>query len=124
MIEILPQSTETCIGFKVSGKVTSEDYDVLLPVLDDAISAHGQINLLAEMGDLKGWAGLDAAKADFKLGTQQYRQVEKAAFVGDEKWQEWMVKVFSLFTRRTHERFFKSEQLDEAWQWVLEGHQS
>jgi hypothetical protein len=39
MIEILPQSTERCIAFKVSGRVTAEDYDVLLPVLDNAISA-------------------------------------------------------------------------------------
>lgn len=122
MIEILPQSTETCIGFKVSGRVTSEDYDVLLPVLDTAISAHGKISLLAQMGDLKGWADLDAAKADFKLGTQQYRQVEKAAFIGDKKWQEWIVKILDPFTRRTDERFFTSEQLDEAWQWVQEGH--
>ena len=120
MIEILPQSTDTCIGFKVSGKVTSEDYDVLLPVLDKAISAHGKINLLVEMGDLKGWADLDAAKADFKLGTQQYRQVDRAAFIGDKKWQEWMVKMLDPFTRRTDERFFTFEQRDEAWRWVQE----
>ena len=121
MIEILPQSSETCIGFKVSGKVTAEDYDVLLPRLDEAISAHGKINLLVVMGDFEGWAGLDAAKADFKLGTQQYRQVEKAAFVGDKKWQEWMVKIMDPFTRRTDERFFDLDRLEDAWQWVKEG---
>jgi 6-phosphofructokinase len=120
MIEILPQSSETCIGFKVSGKVTAEDYDVLLPKLDEAISAHGKINLLVVMGDFEGWAGLEAAKADFKLGTQQYRQVEKAAFVGDKKWQEWMVKIMDPFTRRTDERFFDLDQLEDAWQWVKE----
>jgi len=121
MIEILPQSSETCIGFKVSGKVTAEDYDVLLPRLDEAIRAHGKINLLVVMGDFEGWAGLDAAKADFKLGTQQYRQVEKAAFVGDKKWQEWMVKIMDPFTRRTDERFFDLDRLEDAWQWVKEG---
>jgi len=121
MIEILPQSSETCIGFKVSGKVTAEDYDVLLPRLDEAISAHGKINLLVVMGDFEGWAGLDAAKADFKLGTQQYRQVEKAAFVGDKKWQEWMVKIMDPFTRRTDERFFDLDSMEDAWQWFKEG---
>lgn len=121
MIEILPQSSETCIGFKVSGKVIAEDYDVLLPRLDEAISAHGKINLLVVMGDFEGWAGLDAAKADFKLGTQQYRQVEKAAFVGDKKWQEWMVKIMDPFTRRTDERFFDLDRLEDAWQWIKEG---
>ena len=49
MIEILPESTDTCIGFKISGKVVAEDYDVLLPKLDTAISTHGSINLLVLM---------------------------------------------------------------------------
>ena len=36
MIEILPQSTDKTIGFRISGKVAAEDYDVLLPKLDEA----------------------------------------------------------------------------------------
>ena len=120
MFEILPERTENCIGFKVSGKLSSEDYDSLLPKLDEAIAAHGKINLLMVMGDFEGWAGLDAAKADFELGTHQYRQVEKAAFVGDKKWQKWMVKVMDPFTRRTDERFFGPEELDDAWRWIKE----
>ena len=120
MFEILPQSTESCIGFKVSGKVTAEDYDILLPKLDEAISAHGKINLLVVMGEFKGMKGLEAAKDDFEFGTHQYRQVEKAAFVSDKKWLEWMVKIMDPFTRRTDERFFEPDQLDEAWQWVKE----
>ena len=118
MIEFLPESTETCIGIKVSNKVTAEDYESLLPQLDEAISDHGRINLLMVMSDFGGWSSLDAAKADYKFGTHQYRQVEKAAFVGEKKWQEWMIKVMDPFTRRTDERFFDLEQLDEAWSWV------
>ncbi len=120
MFELLPESSGTCIGFKVSGKVTEEDYDVLLGKLDEAISGHGRINILMVMGDFEGWSGMDAAKADIKFGTHQYRQVEKAAFVGKKKWQEWAIKVMDPFTRRTDERFFDLEQLDEAWAWVKE----
>ena len=118
MIKILPQSSEAAVGFEVSGKIIVEDYDILLPKMDEAIAAFGTINLLVVMGDLKGWDGLDAAKADFKFGTQQYRQVDKAAFVGDKKWQKWMIKAMDPFTRRTDERFFKMDQLEEAWRWV------
>jgi hypothetical protein len=122
MIEILPQSSESNIGFKVSGKVTIEDYDVLLPKLDEAISVHGKINLLVMIDDLEGWKGMDAAKADFKFGTHEYRQVERAAFVGNKKWQERMVKIMDPFTRRTDERYFEVDQLDDAWQWIKEDH--
>jgi hypothetical protein len=41
MITILPESTDTCIGFKISGEVTAEDYDVLIPPLDQAIGKKG-----------------------------------------------------------------------------------
>ncbi len=121
MIEILPQSTESCIGFRINGKLTAEDYDVLVPKLDQAIAAFGKINILVVMGGFEGWGGLDAARADFNLGTQQYRQVEKTAFVGDQKWQAWMVKVMDPFTRRTAERFFDLSELESAWRWVKEG---
>jgi len=51
MFEILPESTETSIGFKISGEVTKADYEALLPKLDDAIAAHGKINLLVVVED-------------------------------------------------------------------------
>jgi hypothetical protein len=118
MIEILPESTASCIGFKVSGKIVAEDYDVLLTKADEAIAEYETINLLVLMGDFKGVKGFDAVKADFEFGTQEYRQVEKAAFVGEKKWQEWMIKIIDPFTRRTDERFFELEKLDEAWSWI------
>jgi hypothetical protein len=98
--------------------VTDEDYDGLIPVLDRAIAAHGRISLLAVFGEMEGWEGLDAAKADLDFGTQQYREVGRAAFVGDKKWQKWVVKIMDPLTRRTTERFFDSAYLQEAWQWV------
>jgi hypothetical protein len=119
MFEILPESTDTCIGFKISGKVTAEDYETMLPKVDEAIAAHGKINLLVLMGDFEV-EGFDAAKADFRFGTHQYRQVEKAAFVSDKKWMEWTIKIMDPFTRRTTEKNFEQDQIEEAWAWVLE----
>ncbi len=118
MFEFLPESTETCLGFKISGKVTAADYDALLPKLDEAIAAHGKINLVVLVEDFD-FKGFDAAKADFKFGTHQYRQVEKAAFVSDKKWLEWSIKIMDPFTRRTREKNFEPEQLQEAWAWIL-----
>jgi len=118
MITILPESTETSLGFKIIGKVTAEDYEVIVPKLDEAISAHGKVNLLMVMGDFDGISGLDAFKADFNFGTHQYRKVDKAAFVGDKKWLEWVVKIMDPFTRRTDEKLFDTDEIEEAWDWV------
>ena len=62
MFAILPESTEKAIGFKVSGKVTADDYEALMPKLDEAISAHGRINLLVVIGDIEGMEGMDEIK--------------------------------------------------------------
>jgi hypothetical protein len=118
MFELLPKSTETCIGFKISGEITAADYDALLPKLDEAIAAHGKINLLVLVEDFD-FSGFEAAKKDFQFGTHQYHQVEKAAFVSDKKWIERLVKIMDPFTRRTDEKIFEPEQLDAAWAWVL-----
>lgn len=118
MFTILPESTDACLGFKVSGKLTAEDYAELLPQVDAAIEAQGRINMLVLVEDLRGWEGLDAAKADFEFGTHQYRQVNRCAFVSDKKWHKWVIKIMDPFTRRTDEEFFEPAQLDEAWQWA------
>lgn len=120
MFEILPESSDACIGFKISGKVSADDYRQLMPRLDEAIAARGKINLLVLVEDFDGYDGLDAAKADFHFGANEYRQVEKAAFVGDGKWMARLVKVMDPFTRHTDERSFTPDQIDEAWAWIKE----
>ena len=119
MFEILPESTGPNIGFKISGEIEAEDYENLLPKLDAAIAAHGKINLLVVMEDYyEGFDGLEAAKADFRFGTQQYRQVEKAAFVSDKKWMGRMVKIMDPFTSRTDEKSFNPGEIEAAWAWL------
>jgi len=121
---ILDRSSENCIGFKVSGKAQKEDYEMLLPKLDEAISAYGKINLLVLLEDFAGWEDMETAKMDFKFGSHQYRQVERCAFVSEKHWQSWMVKIMNPFTRHTEERFFEPGQIEQAWDWVCAEHPS
>ena len=118
MFEILEESTDTCIGFKATGKVAVADYEKILPRLDKAIEAHGKISLVVVLEGFEGWSELDAAKADFQFGKTEYRDVERCAFVSDKKWYKWMVKIMDPFTRRTEEAYFELSQLQDAWDWA------
>jgi hypothetical protein len=118
MIEILGESTENCMGFKVTGKLATEDYDALIPKLDEALAAWGKINMFVLVEGLEGWDGLGAAKADFAFGKKQYRSVERCAFVSDRNWHKWVVKLIDPFTSRTKEAFFEPSQIEEAWAWA------
>lgn len=118
MLQILEESRSGVVGFKISGKVSAADYDVLLPVVEQAIGESGSINMLVLLEDFKGASEMEAVKKDFHFGTQQYRHVERCAFVGDKNWYKWMVQIMDPFTRRTEEKFFEPEQLEEAWNWA------
>lgn len=118
MFELLPESTDDCFGFKVSGKLTAEDYAELMPKIDKAIAARGRINMLVLLDQLEGTEGPGVIKADFDFGTQQYRHVERCAFVSDKKWFKWVVKLMDPFTRRTDEKFFEPAELEQAWAWA------
>ena len=67
MLEFLPESTGACLGFKMSGKVTEKERHAMLPKLDEAIAAHGKINLLYLMVNFEGWEGFDTGDPDFRL---------------------------------------------------------
>jgi hypothetical protein len=117
MFEILDQSTSNTIGFKVTGKVSSDDYKDLLEKIDAAIAENDEINLLVLVDEFDGWDGLDAAKADYQFSKDEYRHVRRAAFVSDKSWHKWAIKIMDPFTRRTEEEFFEIDDLEEAWAW-------
>ena len=89
MIEILPKSTETCIGVRISGQVSLDDYGILLARMEKVIESQGYFNLLVVMGDLDRLQDSDADVVDYQPGFFEYNRVEKLAFVGEKKWQEW-----------------------------------
>ena len=118
MIEYLPENTPTCFVVKFSGKLHGAEYRELIGKAESAIQAHGSINLVMIMEALE-FPEWDAIKADTHFGLKDYRHVRRAAYVGDQKWAEWFVKLIGPFTRAA-ERMFRPDQLNEAVQWANE----
>jgi hypothetical protein len=116
MIQYLDASTPTCLVVKFSGKLRGVEYRELITKAESAIRAQGAVNLVLILQELE-FPEWDAIKADTHFGLKDYRQVRRAAFVGDQKWAEWFVKLLGPFTR-TAERTFQSDQLNEAVQWA------
>ncbi|MGC9349574.1 MAG: STAS/SEC14 domain-containing protein [Anaerolineae bacterium] len=118
MLTIMEQSTETCLGIKVSGKLKAEDYDKVEPLLSNAIKAHGTVNLVIHIEDFEGYGDTDALRKDLQMAFNEYKDVAKVAIVGTEDWQEWFAKIIDPLTLGTDERFFQPDQTDEAWTWA------
>ena len=116
MITKLDQSTDSVLGFRISGKLHAADYEQMVPPLDAAIQAHGQVRLLAWLDDFQGW---DAAALwdDVKFSANHYSKVGRVALVGDKTWEKYMATVCKPFTA-AEVKYFDAHELDSAWAWV------
>ncbi len=119
MIEKLPESTDTALGFKLSGKLHDADYQTFVPQVDEAIAKHGgKIRLLAFFHDFHGW-DMHALWDDVKFSTTHCTKIDRIALVGEKKWEEYMAKVCKPFTMAKIQ-YFDAAKIADAWAWVNE----
>lgn len=105
----------------VSGKLTQDDYDELIPAWKKMIARHGSMRLLFVMTDFHGWEP-GAAWDDFRFDREHGAQVERVAMVGEKKWQEWISKLGALFAA-TEVKYFEYAQLKEAERWLRQSYE-
>ena len=118
MTEILPQSTDTILGFKLSGKLHDDDYRKFVPLIDTAIARAGKARLLAQFHDFQGW-DLHALWDDIKFSTTHCTKIDRIALVGEKTWEKWMATVCQPFTAAKI-REFDVANIDAAWAWLAE----
>ena len=104
MIEFLSASTPTCFVVRFSGELHGAEYRELIGKVENTIQANSSVNLVLVMQELE-FPEWEAVKADLHFGLKDYRHIRRAAYVGDQKWAEWFVKLIGPFTR-AEERMF------------------
>ncbi len=116
-IAIKRSKKQLFIEITMIGKLTHEDYQIFVPMIDKALKeVKGlEVNLLADMSQFKGWE-LKAAWDDMMFGLKHRNSFDKIAIVGDKKWEELSVKMFSHMMKGKA-KFFKSRE--KALEWLL-----
>src|SRR3974390_611318 len=97
MITRLDRSTDSILGFTLSGKLHDEDYKQFVPAVDAAIAAHGRVRLLAHFVDFHG-GDMHALWDDIKFSTTHCNKMDRIALVGDKRWEKGMATVCKPFT--------------------------
>ncbi|TFH90956.1 STAS/SEC14 domain-containing protein [Vibrio ouci] len=89
---------QSILVFKVTGKLTHQDYQAITPVLDSTLQAVNRkhIKMLVDITEFSGWE-LRAAWDDFELGLKLGFKLEKVAIYGDKNWQDLASKVGGWF---------------------------
>ena len=82
MFEILPESTESCIGFKISGEVETEDYEMLrhLPFEPKMIELVGWDEKLGD--EIRSWFPQSLLCQRFTFGSQFQKNLLQYAHSG------------------------------------------
>ena len=117
MIEVLEESTASCLVVHFSGKVTSGQYQKFLNALAERINTYENASLVLELSGFEFYGDFEAARKDLKFGFGDYKQIHRAAFVGNKKWIEWFTRLIGPFTK-TEEKYFPEARLEEAFAWA------
>lgn len=97
-------------------KLHDEDYDKFVPFVDEKIKELGKVRLYFEMKDFEGWTP-KAMWRDVKFGFKDKEHIEKAAMVGDKKWEKWLTELMKPFTKADI-KFFRTEERETAKKWI------
>ena len=117
-IDLAADSSSNVIRVTVSGKLTTEDYELFVPEVEQLIEDHGKICILFEMNDFHGWK-VGAAWEDFKFGMKHFHDIEKIAMIGDKAWEHGMATFCRPFTKAKI-KYFEKGQEEQARQWLEE----
>ena len=116
MYRVLDESSDNTVGIQVDGKLTKEDYDVLIPYFKNLINECGHLNLLCDMTNFGG-IEIEAFWEDFKFSILHLRDFKRMALVGDQRWIEWWTKVFNPLVK-TEVKYFPPTEINDAWAWI------
>ena len=117
MVEILGNTTDTSVVVRFGGKVTGEEYKRFLDAVDERLKTHDKVDMVADLSEFEFYGDFEAFKEDFHFGVHEYRRVERAAFVGDQRWIELFVKLTGPLYRAT-EKHFPAGRLEDACAWA------
>lgn len=115
-INITPNEGILHIEYIVRGKLTHEDYTIMIPIMEQAFKSMPdvKVNMLLDATQFEGWE-LEAVWDDFKFGMEHKDIFIKIGIVGTEKWQEYVAKMGDWFLGGEVEFFY---DLDEAKAWL------
>jgi hypothetical protein len=120
-IQLKEEDNGRLIVFHVSGVLTKEEYDRILPQVKPLLRQHGPLRVLFEMTDFHGWEPT-ALWEELKFDRAQFSElsgIDRCAMVGDRKWQSIMATLSKPFTSGEI-RYFDHTDLAGARKWLDE----
>ncbi|MBE7558457.1 STAS/SEC14 domain-containing protein [bacterium] len=98
MLTIDEINQDRVVTMTACGKLTNEDYERVLPVLEEMFEAHGKTRFFIKLQDFAGFEA-EAVWKDLRFDAGHMKDYGRIAVVGDRKWEEWGTRFSGLFWR-------------------------
>ncbi len=119
MIQQITDLPENMVGFRASGEVTKDDFDIVLKKVEEIVEKTGKLNYLLYLETSPANFTIGAWVKDGLLGVQNITKWNRAAIVSDSE----MVKKFTdVFSDLMPGEFkgFEMDDLQHAIDWTSE----
>jgi hypothetical protein len=123
MVAVIPDMPPGTLGFRVSGRLTRDDYvNVLVPPLRAAVEAGQRLRVLYAIGPelhMEPAAVWEDLKVEVELGIKHRDAWERIAVVTD---LNWLWRAFELFSWMVpgEMRLFREREFGQAKGWLAE----
>ncbi|WP_142850548.1 STAS/SEC14 domain-containing protein [Telmatospirillum sp. J64-1] len=101
---------------RARGRLTREDYDCLVPAVQNALSCGGELRLYLVFEDFQGWEPA-ALWQDLRFDFRRRSDFHRVAVVGDVLIDKWMSKLARWFFT-ADVRFFDPQDAAVAANWL------
>ncbi len=114
MMRITEESNDI-VTIEASGKLTREDYDRVIPALEQKIASQGTINAMIKLDNFQG-ISFEALRKELSFDTKNYDNFKRVAIVSESsaaKVGELFGKLFSVEVKQ-----FDEDESATARQWL------
>lgn len=118
-VHLTPSADGRTIEAHVSGKLSRQDYDRILPQLESLMQKPGKFGFVIVLEDFHGFEPA-AAWADLRFDLTHANRFGRIAIVGENALHRWGTRLTSLLPMWTL-HYFNAGDLVAAREWVREG---
>ena len=119
MIQQITDLPENMVGFRASGEVIKDDFDIVLQKVEEIVEKTGKLNYLLYLETSSANFTIGAWVKDGLLGVQNLTKWNRAAIVSDSEMVKKFTDVFSDIMPGEF-RGFEMDNLQHAIDWTSE----
>lgn len=105
------------LHLQLRGQLDSSIYAEETEDLNAFIRANDRFRLLIDARDFDGWQGMAALFEHLKVVRDHYRQIDRAAIIGNSGWQKLAEKVLGRLSG-AKTKFFDADSFEQAKIWI------